>query len=289
MFYAFFICFVSTLWTDNSPSVIVVTIPKSGSHLVKYIVSLVLNKEPIDVNTFVGYGPDKFSSYLDAEFTPETQFIMFHTEETPEIETYLRKYPDAKVILTVRNLKDLIVSAKDYTAFPYFDEYIFLFHSISMVEWASYNNKQHLIDTMRYFFLFQEKKSRRFNMAHFVQDAISLVGKYPHTKVVKFEDFFRDHDSLLTQIHSIGEFLGKSLSQEELEFIAAQSIGNPGSHTYTDKKKINRFSEEFDDELMELFTRYFGELEVLYNRTFNYAPEGGAPQVTFEVKLGRMR
>ncbi|MBM3183927.1 MAG: adenylyl-sulfate kinase [Chlamydiae bacterium] len=305
----------------KSPPIIIATIPKSGSHLIKIIVSLIANKKYINPSTFIGTAATSFESYLDSEHSPETDFLIFHVEEKPEIEMYLRKYPNSKVILTVRNLKDLIVSAKDYfvqgSPFPYFDEYLFQAYALPLGKWALYNNKQHLIDTMNYMFLFREKGLHRMGipywvedtvwfaenyphltwltnryphlidtmnymflfkeqvfsrigLPYWVEDAVWLVKNHPHTKVIKFEDFFEDHEGLLKQIHSIGEFLGKSLSQEELESIAMQSIGSPLSHTYTDRKKIGRFWEEFDDELTQLFNRYFGQLEILYNHTFGY-------------------
>src|SRR3989344_3732196 len=163
----FFYYFALLVWADSPPSFIIITIPKSGSHLIKRIVHEILDQRPyFDVNTFVFYGSEKFRSYLDSEFNPADRFIMFHAEETPEIETYLEKYPNTKVILTVRNLRDIVVSFKDFLRFPFFDQYIFQSYSLSVDEWKlRYDNKQQLTDAMKYFFLFQQTNPQRFNLA----------------------------------------------------------------------------------------------------------------------------
>jgi len=269
-----FCCFSSSLWGqvgDLPP--LIVTVPKSGTHFIKLLVQSMINKNPIWPN-LPQTGPT-FLPYLNEEFNSSKSFLILHVESVLDIDAYLHKYPDSKKILVVRNLRDILVSAKDYISrysfnvLPFFKEYL---NDPRMTHnnWLLLSEKEKLIKTMEYFFHFEERDWRRFGMGHFVEDAIGFSEKHPDALVVRFEDFFAYEGAALDQVQRIANFLKKPLSEIQSKQILRASFGSSLSHTYTAKKKLYRFKDEFDEEILRIFLNYFGEDEASYNRFFDY-------------------
>lgn len=269
-----FCCFSSSLWgqVDDLPPLIV-TVPKSGTHFIKLIVKALINKDPIWPN-LPQTGPT-FIPYLNVEFSPKKSFLILHVESVLDSDAYLHKYPYSKKILVVRNLRDILVSAKDYISkysfnvLPFFEEYL-SDPRITHDGWQLLSEKEKLIKTMEYFFHFEERDFRRFGIGHFVEDALSFSEKNPDALVVRFEDFFAYEGAALDQIRRIANFLEKPLSEAQLKQILGVSFGSSLSHTYTNKKKLYRYKDEFDEEILRIFLDYFGENEAIYNCFFDY-------------------
>ena len=277
IFFLFFLLLPFFINAQNSLPPLVVTIPKSGTHLIKLIIQSIIHKAPISPH-LPPTGP-KFVSYLNTQFSPKRNFLILHVESISDIKAYLTKYPNSKTILVIRNLRDVIVSAKDYITkyrlniLPYFQQFIESEFpgKITHRNWLSFKEKKKLMITMKYFFLFKEKNYRRFGLRHFVNDAIRFAKKYPNTLVIKFEDLLSENESFaLNQIQTLANFLGKQLSESQLKQIKNRCFGNPRSHTYSKKKKLYRFKKEFDQKSAHLFYKYFGESEMIYNDFFNY-------------------
>lgn len=269
-----FCCFSSSLrgqLSDLPP--LIVTVPKSGTHFIKLLVKSMINKNPIWPN-LPQTGPT-FIPYLNDEFSPAKSFLILHVESVLDIDAYLHKYPHSKKILVVRNLRDILVSAKDYISkysfdvLPFFKEYL---SDLSMThnDWLLLGEKEKLIKTMEYFFHFEERNFRRFGIGHFVEDSLGFLEKYPDALVVRFEDFFAYECAALDQVRRIASFLEKPLTETQSKRILGAAFGSGLSHTYTAKKKLYRFKDEFDEEILRIFLDYFGEDEASYNRFFDY-------------------
>ena len=270
-----FCCLGASLWgKDIEKPPLIVTVPKSGTHFIKLIVQNLINKTPI-VPNLPETGPT-FIPYLDTQFSPSKSFLILHVESVLDIDAYLERYPTSKKILMVRNLRDVLVSAKDYISRYGFDVLPFFKDDLSDLQmthsdWILLSEKEKLLKTMEYFFHFQKREYRRFGLCHFVEDALQFVELHPDALVVRFEDFFSDERGMLDQVRRIARFLGKECSQKQLERILWRSFGSIQSRTFTNKKKLYRFKDEFDDELLAKFLEYFGEEEERYNRFFNYS------------------
>ncbi len=265
--------------TEISP--IIVTLPKAGTHLVRTIIEHFLKKE--------GIGPIPF---LRKPFYPKHQFLNLHvTEAASLIESYCREYPNCPKILVVRNLRDIVVSAKDFITKTGFYNFVFFAElfakSINYTKnydkikgnkelkkiWDSLSNDDKLTQFIQYYYNFKKSPDQfmAHNLLYYVQDSIHFLQKYPDTLVVRFEDLFDENECIsVKELRKIATFLGKNVSHKQLIKMSKEIYGHSKSRTYRIGKKVGRSDLEFKKQHVSLFKSYFETEEKEFNSYFGY-------------------
>lgn len=242
-----------------------ISIPKSGTHLVLKLMSLMLGQEDrwihpyfTDVDSFVfedhppiksisnQHVEDVMNMLYEAHITPFT-----HTNFSVPLLEFKKKHPEYVSILVIRDLRDVLVSWA-------------IFREPTFNVWLGPSTiKQRL-----HFILNNCEQDKGF--ARFVMRSFLWLGD-KNLFVLRFEDIIGSRgkgcDELQKQtIINLANKLNVSMDAQKLDYITSNLFGqdaSSGKFSTFKSGQIGSYKEHFDEEITELFNQKFGLYQLL--------------------------
>ncbi|NGX39613.1 MAG: hypothetical protein KR126chlam1_00946 [Chlamydiae bacterium] len=242
---------------EGDESVFVLSIPKSGTFLIGKYINLVQEKVP---NSGLRFCPSHLSEV-----------------ESGLPKGFFRENPETKKIIMIRDLRDVFCSSLNHIN----NRKHYLQSSIDFdSKWYLLSQKEQLIQVIDYsrgsrkdFYWSYHGKSIPQKLHDFIARAIEY-SKYPNTCVVRFENLVGPNgggskEAMRCEMKMINDFLDFSLEDEQYADIMSHLFG--GTMTFN-KGHMNRWKDEFDDELKELFKQWYGQelIDLGYEKDFNW-------------------
>jgi len=248
-----------SLEKETDERVLMLTVPKSGTNLLSKLIYLIFGQDPIPVGNFfsseMGHAIARTSQrnydrYLNLSFR-NNPCIRSHFNFSAQAKKFIQKNPEHKVLLLVRDLRDVCVSTAHYRG----DIEERLGRPLTTEEkltWVITNGAG-------------EDEDSIWNCAHHAREAISWTLQ-PNTLLIRFEDLCgpRGGSSLEAQketISSVSQFFGVELTDEEIEFVSENLWGrSSGYKAWTFRKgRVGGWQDEFSPENLEMFNKKLGD------------------------------
>lgn len=230
---------------------LILTLPKSGTHLLKKVLPLILNRDPS-----VLYFTNIDQSPFKPPYVPDDQKVIFN-HVYPGFDLY-RKYPSSKLIkvLLIRDPRDAVVSFMNWLP--------------RSQQWGPWTPKEVIQDfnvlpqdeRLSKSILFPDKY---LGVSLFCKKAIEWM-EDPKLLVCRFEDMIGpegggDRAKQKETIKALAAHLEVSLSEDRINFITDNLFG--GTFTFH-QGKIGSWRSHFKDYHKDLFKKALGnELQKL--------------------------
>jgi hypothetical protein len=221
--------------------VLCVTIPKSGSHLLKKAL------EMISGSKFQWISAEKFPSIEDLKSAPES-FFMVHSYPTVERARFFDSHQFAKIVL-VRDPRDVMVS--------------FLYHIGQKKKWSYPSNFDHA----RFFSLSFDEQLRETLLFPYPNplDALPYAIAWmsdPAVFVCRFEDLVGEkgggsRESQQKMLMALASFIGTPITKERADQIGNVLFG--GTWTFR-KGQIGEGKKAYSTENKHLFQSLTGKM-----------------------------
>jgi len=239
--------------------IIVLTIPKSGTHLVEKLFSLLIGKKGHHLSGCMCKRNEPISPPMDRSRFHETvdrtfrknEYLIAHFNYSKHVEEYLLSHPRGKVFLLIRDLRDVCVSAAFWLSKQIDRE---LGYSASMDEklmWVITNG--------------HDTKNR--TMMDYELETALAVDWFDHPEVVllRFEDLCgsKGGGTQIAQKESIlavSKALGVRLSRRDLQFLTTNLWGEAegGASSTFRQGQIGSWREYFKEEHVAAFKERLG-------------------------------
>ncbi len=244
MFFKLILLFFPLCAFCEADRCLIITIPKSGTHLIRKMIQLLGEKDP-------GYrDPRNFRTW---------HFYLRKNSDTRTIEEFYQTR--SKKVILIRDLRDVVVSWVHY-----FDKdfYVRFFPEIDPLN-APYLSLATVQEKISYCLTpGTEMYDILLNNAILAAEAST----HPEILCIRFEDLVGDFgggscEAQKLAIQSFTQFVGKPISNQAIERIQRQLFG--GTNTFR-KGKIGSWKQEFGEEQMRLFNASLGA----YNQILGY-------------------
>jgi hypothetical protein len=247
----------------------VLTIPKSGSHLILKMLTMLTNKKHVfpgllfpqlHAFTFIDENPDAYVSdeEMEAAFATwkkDNVYPLAHFNFSENFQTFASKHPEYVKIIQIRDLRDACVAC--------------VCHQEQAIEQeigpCNFDQKLMFIITLgdkptKNSFLRIEKNARR---------AVEWI-KDPDTVVCRFEDLVGKKgggsvEAQRQQIVEIANHLNIDLSNQQLDWIVDNLFGvqtGPQIPSTFREGKVGSWRQYFSEEHKEAFREHFEELQL---------------------------
>lgn len=250
--FLFFLTFLSRLlFSNDSADFYMVSIAKSGTNLLQKCVEKITHKKR-------HYCPD-VNSYFKCNL--QTQFFGTHFLHDKALKKIEQNYPYSKVIVNVRDPRDILVSA----AFFYSHlTYFFPANAINYKMGHTFNDTE-IKERVR-IYLIEGMRGRKIPTPLYdIKAACEYLQNHSNYLLVKFEDLVGNRgdglkDNQIACIRQLMNYLELEDNLTEIETIAAEIFG--GTETFR-KGKIGDWKNYFDDEMKSMFKTLMGN-ELIY-------------------------
>jgi hypothetical protein len=260
--------FLSAIKGDKkSLDLYVLTIPKSGTTLLVKALQLITTNSSIHpiVWQMRDKDPEKMLTKLSSQLKTGI-FYYDHFYNIYEPDIFFKLMPEKKVILLIRDPRDVLISALH--SFPrYLPKYInkyFPLQKISKKEielnkyWLRLNRKERLK------FLIQAKPDQYIWTMNYPRQfkLLKKWSKHPNVYLCNFENLIGEKggssvEEQMIEIEGMAEYLGVVLSEKKLKEIIKNAYG--GTWSFYSGKKISKWKDDFDNEIKKIFKKEFGK------------------------------
>ncbi len=240
---------------------IVVTIPKSGTHLLQKYLELVQGRVQTNItmalklpgwNYFEPQKPTLLDQKIERLKNDRT-YLISHGDLAKPVRRFLDRHPESRLIVNIRDLRDILVS-QVYYEWALIEKFI---GPTSFTEKLWFLLKHDNIHLSRYL----------HTMKRHAEALVPLIN-LPGTLVVRYEDFVgsegggRD-DLQLALIFSIAEYLQVPIQPEIALAIQSMLYGNKVKKSATFRSgKIGAWKESFTEEQLDFFNEKFGTVQL---------------------------
>lgn len=248
---------------------VVLTIPKSGTHLIKKLILMLTNREnnntwyqPFNIGAihFIEDNPqwfidhDQLAMALNNVFE-KNEYVIAHFNFGPHLKTYFQSNPDCIPLIQIRDLRDACVSC------------VFMCKDAIAKEIGTYNFDQQLM----YVITMGQKvpANRILNIYRNAEEAVYWY-KRPDTVVCRFEHLVGKKgggtlEEQQLQVLAVAQALNIELDAASLNWICHNLFGifrGPQMESTFRKGQIGSWKQYFKYSHREAFKQYMGHLQI---------------------------
>lgn len=236
---------------DNDKFFLVITVPKSGSYLLKIALEELTGRS--------SFGPtysEECILKINKNFNDLTSFVIAHTEST-FLNYVKQRFPkNVKIILMIRDFRDMIVSAVNYINKHGVIAWGGLGEIITDQQWIKMPRHQKMAFIMQL-----DDYGNEYEYLKGSSIAKSIVRTFPNVYVCRFENLVGakgggNDDLLYQELINLAQFLNVDVETTKLQNMVSHLHG---TKTFTfNEGKIGKWKEEFDNNLKKLFKKQLG-------------------------------
>lgn len=252
----------SSLYKKTDSQVLLITIPKSGSHLMMKLLYMILGKKTVVLSLFLKHtetveqAEKKIDKFMHLAFQAG-RVVHTHFEFDTVVENHLHLLMVDKVIVLVRDPRDVLVSAVHWISADPIEQR--LGRPISVDEKLMYLIQGELcFETLSYPTIFKRA-------TYWMHRPGSFTARFEELCGVKGG---QSREGQEASIRALCHYLGMALDEQELTFLADELWGNPlaarttgitfrngttaGWKRYFKPEHVTAFKEVYGDLLIQL-------------------------------------
>lgn len=239
---------------NSSEPFFLLTIPKSGTHLMTKLLVMLTHRRPDALKKFVAQKGNINAKKMESHILNRWDRGAFPYQHTRHFDgpflAFAERHPEYRPILMVRDLRDLLVSLS--------------FHHEHELNQELGGNAT-VQDRLTYILSLQSGRADAIRRS--IRAALVLQ-QDPSFHICRFEDFVGSQGGSSDNVQRreilrLAKHLGIELNDSQLDFITANLFGNssgPTSGTFR-KGKIGTWKNYFTEEHIELFRQNWGDFQ----------------------------
>jgi len=252
----------------GSSHFVVVTIPKSGTHLLQKYLELAQGKQQTNItmalqlpgwNFFKPKRPKKLDARIQRLKSPNT-YLISHGDLALPVLRFLNNNPDSPLLVNVRDLRDVLISQVYY-------EWDWIERYIGPTDF-----------TEKLWFLLKHDNIKLSGYIHtplrHAEALIPLI-EHPNCLTVRYEDFVGSEgggndDLQLALIFAIANHIQIPMPPEKAIELQSVLYGNKGKKSNTFRSgKTGTWKEAFTKEQLQFFNEKFGKVQLQLGYTLD--------------------